>query len=226
MPKRIAKLFLIVGLLVGSIWSVKYALADFYYQRAKVAFDSLDIDELDYARELDGIMVDVDRSLNLRRTAADPLDFKANLLYQSWWLSPDGQYLQDSDLLQGAVRLHGEAQKLRQGWAFSAARLALIYSHQAKLDRNFDRWFVESHRLGLYETKIARSLMIIGLRNWERLTNLQQNLTMDFVRTSIEQKTNKPKVMIMLLNHYKMHRKACDTLPDTQRKIAVCQGSL
>ena len=224
MPKQIAKLFLIVGLLVGSIWSVKYALADFYYQRAKTAFDSIDIDKLDYSRELDGIIEDVDRSLRLRRSAVDPLDFKANLLYQSWWLSPDGQYLQASRLLQDAVRLHMEAQEHRAGWAFSAARLALIYSHQRKLDLKFDEWFVESHRLGLYETKIARSLMILGLRNWARLSTQQQSITMDFVGASIEQKANSPRAMIWLLNHFEIRGKACDTLPDTLRKITVCQG--
>lgn len=224
MPKRIAKLFLIVGLLVGSIWSAKYALADFYYQRAKIAFNSIDIDKLDYARELDGMVEDVDRSLKLRRNAADPLDFKANLLYQSWWLSPDGQYLQNSNLLQGAVRLHEEAQKLRQGWAFSAARLALIYSHQSILDRNFDRWFTESHRLGLYETKIARSLMIIGLRNWAHLSDQQKNLTMDFVRTSIEQKANSAAMMIALLDRYQKRPEVCNVLTDSPRKIKVCES--
>ena len=226
MLKQIAILFLIVVLLVVSIWSVRYALADFYFQRAKIAFDSLNLGELAYARELDGIVDDIDRSLKLRRNAADPLDFKADLLYQSWWLSPDGQYLQGSYLLQSAVRVHQEAQKLRQGWAFSAARLALIYSNQSTLDRNFDRWFAESHRLGLYETKIARSLMVIGLRNWERLSDQQKKLSMDFVRTSIEQKANSAAMMIALLDRYQKRQIVCITLANTPRKIKVCENSV
>lgn len=224
MHKRLVKLLLPLGLLLLSFWVGKLALADFYYQRAKTTFESLDLETLSYSHELEVVVKDVNRSLSLRRSTADALDLKGDLLYQSWWLSPDGQYLQDSRLLQNAVALHVEAQEQRAGWAFSAARLALIYSHQSKLDFNFDEWFVESHRLGLYETTVARSLMIVGLQNWGRLSTQQQKLTMDFVRTSIEQKANSPEMMIMLLDRYKMRHKACGTFPDTQRKINVCQG--
>ena len=224
MYKRLAKLLLIIGLLAVSLWAGKYALADFYYQRAKTAYDSLDLKNLNYSRELDPIIEEVNYSLSLRRDAADTLDFKANLLYQSWWLSPDGQYFQNSRLLQDAVLLHKEAQLLRQGWAFSSARLTLIYSHQAKLDINFNQWFVESHRLGLYETTIARSLMIVGLRNWDRLSALQRNLTMDFVRTSIEQKANSAAMMIRVLDKYQRRGEVCDALLNTARKTRVCAG--
>jgi hypothetical protein len=160
----------------------------------------------------------------LRRDAADALDFKADLLYQSWLLSPDAQYLDDSHLLQEALRFHYEALEIRLGWSFSAARLALIYSHQAKLDHNFDRWFVEAHRLGLYETAIARSLMTIGLSNWTRLSGQQKSLTIDFVRTSIEQKANSTAKMKLLLDRYKKRHEACSILAATPRKIKVCEG--
>jgi hypothetical protein len=102
--------------------------------------------------------------------------------------------------------------------------MALIYSHQAKLDVNFERWFAESHRLGLYETTIARSLMIVGLQNWKRLSGPQRRITMDFIRTSIEQKANSAEAMIILLDSHQKRFDACNTLPDTPRKIKVCEN--
>ena len=222
--RKISARLLIVSLLLFSIWIAKYALADFYYERSKTAYEQLDLSTLRYSHELNYVVDDIERSLNLRRNAADALDFKANLLYQSWVLSPDGQYLDDSRLLQEALRFHDEALQLRQGWAFSAARLALIYSHQATLDHNFDRWFIEAHRLGLYETSIARSLMIIGLSNWARLSDQQKDLTIDFARTSIEQKANSTAKLIALLDGYRKRREVCDMLADTPRKIKVCEN--
>ena len=214
----------VITLLLISLSAAKYALADFHYQRAKATYDHLDIAKLKYARELDQIVDTLDQSLRFRRNSADALDFKANLLYQSWWLSPDGQYLQDSQLLQKALLLHEEAQTHRKGWAFSAARMALIYSHQAELDANFHRWFIESHRLGLYETTIARSLMVVGLQNWQKLSESQQSLTMDFIRVSIEQKANSAQSMIILLDNYGKREVVCRTLPITPRKLGVCDG--
>jgi hypothetical protein len=220
---RLSTLLLIAAVLCLSVHVARYALADFYYGRAKTAYNRLDLSQLNYAYELNNLVEDVNRSLRFRRNSADALDFKANLLYQSWWLSPDGQYLQVSQLLQNALLLHEEAQAHRKGWAFSAARMALIYSHQAELDSNFHRWFIESHRLGLYETTIARSLMVVGLQNWEKLSESQQSLTMDFIRASIEQKANSAQAMVILLDGYQLRQEACEALPNTPRKIAVCK---
>jgi hypothetical protein len=223
MRNRLGILLFVTTLLLISLSAAKYALADFHYQRAKTTYDHLDIAKLKYARELDEIVDTLDKSLRFRRNSADALDFKANLLYQSWWLSPDGQYLQDSQLLQNALLLHEEAQAHRKSWVFSAARMALIYSHQAELDSNFHRWFIESYRLGLYETTIARSLMVVGLQNWEKLLESQQSLTMDFIRASIEQKANSAQAMVILLDGYQLRQEACEALPNTPRKIAVCK---
>jgi len=161
--------------------------------------------------------------LSLRRRSADALDFKANLLYQSWWLSPDGQYLQDSQLLKEALIFHREAYALRKNWAFSATRQALIYSQQATLNKDFDRWFVEAHRLGLYETSLARSLMVIGVQNWERLTEPQHILVLDFIRTSIEQKSNSPELIALFLQQYNLYNHVCSALPSTIRRDRVCE---
>jgi hypothetical protein len=223
MRNRLAKVSFVITLLLISLSAAKYAIADFHYQRAKASYDYLDIAKLKYARELNEIVDTLDQSLRFRRNSADALDFKANLLYQSWWLSPDGQYLQDSQLLQNALLLHEEAQAHRKSWAFSAARMALIYSHQAELDSNFHQWFIESHRLGLYETTIARSLMVVGMQNWAKLSESQQSLTMDFIRASIEQKANSAQAMVILLDGYQLRKEACEALPNTPRKIAVCK---
>lgn len=224
LARKLSGVLLIVSLLLFSIWVARYALADFYYQRSKTAYGQLDISALSYSHELDEVVNDINSSLELRRSAADALDFKANLLYQSWWLSPDGQYLDDSLLLQQALLLHLEALEIRRGWAFSAARLALIHSHQAKLDDNFDQWFTEAHRLGLYETSIARSLMVIGLSNWARLSEQQKSLTIDFARASIEQKANSTAKMTAFLDGYQKRWEVCNSLADTPRKIKVCEN--
>ena len=222
--RRLATLLCIVNLSIVAVLSARYALADFYFDRAKRTFNTLNVSQLDYSYELDSLIADINRSLNIRRASANSLDLKADLLYQSWWLSPDGQYFQQSKLLQTAADLHIEASNLRNDWAFSVARLALIYSHQANLDENFAQWFLESHRLGLYETSIARSLMTIGLQNWEQLSVSQKRLTIDFARTSIEQKVNSPQMMILILDRYRRRNEVCNSLPDTPRKIKVCQG--
>ena len=56
MPKRVVKLLFSVGLLLVAFWAGKYAVADFYYLRAKTVFESLDIEKLNYSDELDAII--------------------------------------------------------------------------------------------------------------------------------------------------------------------------
>ena len=219
----LAKVLAIAAILSVSLYAARYAAADFFYERAKRSYDSLDISKLQYASELKELKQDVDRSLMLRRGSANALDFKADLQYQSWWLSPDGQYLQDSDLLQNAVTLHMEAQNYRKDWSFSAARLALIYSNQRRLDKRFARWFAQAHRLGLYETTIARSLMVVGLNNWAQLSEAQKRMTQDFVAASIEQKANSPTMMRSVLDSYQLRDVVCASLLNTTRKTKVCQ---
>ncbi|MBX2847019.1 MAG: hypothetical protein KTR16_01765 [Acidiferrobacterales bacterium] len=213
--------FLIISVALILI-TARFALADYYYSRAKATLDTLDIDRLEYSYKFKPVIDDIERALKLRKTA-DFLDFRGDLAYQSWWLSPDGQYFPDSDLLQKAVENHLEALELRQGWSYSTARLALIYSNQAVLDENFEYWFTEAHRLGLYETSIAYSLMVVGLRNWERLNPKLRALTLDFVHTSIEQKSNSPKRLKIVLETFGKHEFVCSTISDTWRKNQVCE---
>lgn len=216
------KLPALIGLVLFSALCICFGLADFYYQRAKYQYSLLSQPQLSFAKQLNPAMIDVDRALSFRRAHADALDLKADLLYQSWWLSPDGQYLHQSDYLQEAVKLHRSALEVREGWAFAISRLALIHSHQQELDDKFNHWYSESHRLGLYETSIARSLMIVGLQNWQRLTVDQRTITMDFIRVSIEQKANSPKYMARLLDRYQKLKYTCSELPDSTRKIMMC----
>jgi len=201
--------------------AARFALADYYYSQAKATFDTLDIDQLEYSYELKPIIDGVERALKLRKTA-DFLDFRGELAYQSWWLSPDGQYFQDSPTLQKAVEYHIEALELRQGWSYSTARLALIYSNQAILDENFEYWITEAHRLGLYEASIAYSLMIVGLLNWDKLSPKLRDITVDFIHTSIEQKSNSPKKLKTILEKFGKHEFVCSKIADTWRKMQVC----
>lgn len=217
------RVFTVVSLAVIAIGSGRYAIADYYYEKAKSRYDASNLRSFEFSSELQPFIDVVDRALTWRRSHADALDFKADLLYRSWWLSPDGQYLDQSALLQRAVRLHKEALNLRRNWSYSSARLALIYSHQAKLGKEFDKWFLETHRLGLYETSIAKSLMTIGLQKWSQLNKRQQDYTMDFIRVSIEQKANSPEAMAILLDRYKKRAEICLNMPNkTPRAIAVC----
>lgn len=201
----------------------KYALADYHYERARAIYSNLDAGELNYASELTPVIEQVDRSLMLRGTSANALDFKADMLYQSWWLSPDGQYLNSSKLLQGAESLHFEASKIRKNWSFSVARLALIHSQQRSLEDGFGEWFSKAHQLGVYETRVARSMMLVGLKNWSKLTDQQRTLTVEFVQASIEQKANSPEfIRGVLLRHDKLDF-LCSTLNKTARVDAVCK---
>lgn len=212
-----------IALFLFSALCAYFGLADFYYQRAKDQYAQLTLSKLTLAKQLKPVIIDVDRALNIRSSHADALDFKADLLYQSWWLSPDGQYLHQSHYLQEAVKLHLGSLDIRKGWSFAISRLALIHSYQVDLDKKFDHWYSESHRLGLYETSIARSLMELGLQNWSRLTVDQRSITMDFVRVSIEQKVNSPQSIAKLLNHYQKREFACRELPDSPRKNTMCK---
>lgn len=204
----------------------KLALADFYYERSLNNFKPLNLEQLEHSSELDSITDDVDRSLALRRSSANTLDLKADLLYQSWWVSPDAQYFNESHLLRSAAALHLEANQHRKGWAFNAARLAVIYSHQRHLEQEFNYWFSESHRLGLYETKVARSMMILGLQHWSQLTPVQQSMTSDFIRTSVEQKSNSLGFISSLLNQHKKREYVCSSSDKTTRMTKMCEPSL
>jgi len=220
------KLAVVIGLIVTSIVCARYALADFYYQNAKDHYGFLSASQSITVKHIKPIMADIDDALKLRASHTDALDFKADLLYQLWWLSPDGQYLHQSDHLQKALKLHLRSNDYRINWAYSAARVALIYSHQPNLDEKFEYWFAKSHRIGLYETAIARSLGELGLQHWPFLTDDQRKLTKDYIRVSIEQKANSPMSMALLLSRYKKHKSICFELPSSVRKDQMCAISL
>lgn len=212
-------LFLISG------FCMYFGLAEFYYQKANDKYSQMNISNLRVAKQLKPISIDLDYALGLRGSHANALDLKADLLYQSWWLSPDGQYLDSSDYLQEAVEHHLNSLKIRQGWVFAISRLALIHSHQQELDEKFDYWFAQSHRLGLYETRVARSLMEVGLQNWHRITVDQQVVAMDFIRVSIEQKSNSPQYIAKLLQRYQKQEFICRELAYSPRKKMMCDVS-
>ncbi len=215
---------LVIGVLISiALCAGRFAIADYYYENAKLAYEAIDVSRLEYGRELQPLIEQLDKSLKWRRNQVNALDFKANLLYQYWWLSPDAQYLDQSSLLQNAVRLHIEASSLRRNWSYSAARLTLIHSHQSRLDKRFDKWFAESHRLGLYETSIARSLMSIGLQQWRQLSDQQKSYTIDFIRISIEQKSNSPESIALILDRHNMRADVCISMIEkTLRAEKVC----
>ncbi|RBP52943.1 hypothetical protein DFR28_101327 [Arenicella xantha] len=216
------RLVLILVLCGFAIWSGRYAISAYYYERAKSSYDAIDLDSLEYASDLLPFINDVDEALRWREQYADALDLKGDLLYQSWWLSPDGQYLEQSTLLQTAAMLHERALLIRQNWSFSVARLALIYSNQKKLGDEFSLWFSEAHRLGLNETRVAYSMMQIGLHHWPVLSGQQRQQTTDFTRISIEQKANSTKVIRALLSGYGQLDFMCSELPVTKRMQEVC----
>jgi len=211
-----------IAIIFLSVISARFAFADFFYEQATAEYQKLKTDQLVYSNELDTAFQQINVSLQWRRSAADALDFKADLLYQAWWLSPDAQYLNESSLLRDAVSLHEEAAKLRQNWSFSTARLALIHAQQANLTNVFDYWFAESHRLGLYETRIARASMLLGLENWSRLNQANRKRTLDFIAASVEQKANSTAMMVAVLDQYHQRENVCRVLPSTPRLSKVC----
>lgn len=222
MRTLLLKLFVITALVFISALSMRYAIADYYYQSVKDRHQSLGRSNIVTAENIRSLIADIDSALSKRGTHTDALDLKADLLYQLWWISPDGQYLQQSTYLQEALKLHLRSKRYRGDWAYVAARIALIYSQQAFLDEKFSYWFAESHRLGLYETAIARTLAELGLQHWALLTNEQRKFTADYIRVSIEQKVNSPMSMALMLNKYQKHEDLCLELPSTARKDQVC----
>ena len=218
----LSRISVTVTVLLITYYSTKYAVADFYFERSQANYSALNLDALESSHQLFGVLDDINNALVLRPNSAKVIDFKADVLYQSWWISPDGQYLQDSTLLQTVVALHIKANKFRQGWAFNASRLAITYSHQRELKQNFDHWFSKSYQLGLYETQVARSMMFLGLENWNKLSATQKTMTLDFIRASIEQKSNSIKSILSVLEQYQQLEQICSPSKKTDRMKLLC----
>jgi len=210
------------GLLSLSAYFFKFAAADFYYEQANHQFKSLDIENVRETSSLTQIYDYINESLAWRPNDSEALDLKANILYAHWWISPDGQYYQDSSLLQHANKFHLASLEVREVWSFGFARLALIHSQKALLDPQFESWFSRAYEVGRYETSIARSLMQVGLMNWNQLNEDQQNMTIEFIRLSIEQKANSPRFMKGVLQSYGKLEFVCSQLEYTERKDNVC----
>ncbi len=223
-----ALLGLCISIAIGCVASIsiQFAVADYYYEQAKDSFDKIDLKTIVRSDELAPHLDAVDKALGWRARHVDALDFKGDLFYQSWLISSDGRYVSDSELLQQAISHHVKALSIRKNWVFSFARLALIYSHQVELDSQFDYWFRESHRLGVNETEVARSLMMVGLKNWKKLSNDQRSLTMDFIEASIEKKSISIRWLSELLQFYELYSRVCAEFRSTPRKDQVCSWGL
>jgi len=189
----ISRLICVTLLIALALKAGQFAISDYYFEQANQRRQALNIDVEKTSRVLLPILRDVEKALYWRPNSAEALDLKADLLYQSWWLSPDGQYFNSSTLLQAADATHKKALKRRKDWSFVIARLALIHAQKPTIDAEFDGWFTKAYELGRYETEIARSLMQIGLQAWPRLSPQQRQQTIEFTRISIEQKSNKPR---------------------------------
>jgi len=200
----------------------KYAVADFYYETAFNKYKEINIDQERETERLLSINDDVDKSLAWRSTASEPLDLKANSLYGQWWVSPDAQFYEESKLLQEANNLIIESLINRKTWSFGYSQLALIHSQKKVLDSEFSQWFAKAYEVGRYETSIARSLMQVGLINWGKITVEEREMTIEFIRISIEQKANSPRFMRKVLLSYGRLDYICNLLMDTERKDKVC----
>lgn len=216
---------IVLGCLILGGIACKFAIADFYYDRAKNLYSSVDVRQSRNADVFLPFLEDLDRALDWRGTHVDALDLKADILYQSWWLSPDAQYFEQSLILQDAARIHKLGLTIRKNWSYSTARLALIYSHEKKLGKEFDRWFVASFQQGLYETDLARLLMGVGLENWKRLSTRQRSITIEFAIVSIEQKANSLRNIRKLLIAHKQLDSVCKETGKTVRSRSVCAGN-
>ena len=174
------------------------------------------------AKSLAAVVRDIDESLKWRKSNAQALDFKATLLYQQWWLSPDAQFFSESKQLREAEKYHLDALKLRHDWSFTLAQLALIHSNKDVLDDQFAYWFSKAYEFGRYEAVIGRSLMEVGLRFWSQLNQSQKEMTVEFTRISIEQKSNSPRAMKVLLTQYGQLAFICSNTKPTERQEKVC----
>jgi len=221
-----SKRFLVVfSLLVVSAFSFKYAISDFYFDQAKGKYASLDLRTVEDKSEFDEILTDLNKSLSWSENNAKALDLIGDLLYQQWWIFPDGQYLQNSELLQRAEVVQLKASKLRPKWAFSAAHLMMLYSQQEAIESDFSYWFERSYELGRYETSISLLIMQVGLEKWSRLTKDQKIKTVDATRISIEKRGNKPREIRAYLKRKKKLEYICEQLADTKRKELTCNQS-
>ena len=198
------------------------AISDFYYDQAKASFNAIEQSSHNKDNVYRPTFEKLNKSLKWRNTNVEALDLKARVLYQSWWLYPDGQYVYQSKKLQSAIELHKLELKIRRDWSYSAAQLALIYSHQPTVNDDFHYWFSESYRLGRYETGIARSMMNVAFKKWGELNDMQKDQTLEFVRISIEQKANSHIYMKEVLLSYDQFEYVCSILEETPRKNKVC----
>ena len=213
---------LVVLLLFIAFYAGRFAVADFYLEQASTAYQQANVESV---TQLQTILVDIDKALQWRANSAEALDLKAEVLYQYWWLSPDGQYYSDSSLLQQADHLHKQALKYRNDWSFTLARLAFIHANKPHLDEEFNTWFKRAYELGRYETKIAYSMMLLGFDYWDQFDAIQRQQTIEFARISIEQKANKlTHLKAVFMRHQQWHF-ICQTLPSTERKETLCLGA-
>ena len=221
----ISRLICVALLIALALKAGQFAISDYYFEQAKQRRQALNIDVEKTSRVLLPILREVEKALYWRPNSAEALDLKADVLYQSWWLSPDGQYFNSSKLLQAADATHRKALNIRKDWSFVIARLALIHAQKPAIDAEFETWFAKAYQLGRYETEIARSMMQIGLQAWPRLNPQQRQQTIEFTRISIEQKANSSKFIRALLSDYEQLDFICNELPRSKRMKKVCQSS-
>lgn len=221
----ISRLICVTLLIALAFKAGQFAISDYYFEQANQRRQALNIDIEKTSRVLVPILSDVENALYWRPNSAEALDLKADLLYQSWWLSPDGQYFNSSKLLQAADATHKKALIIRKDWSFVIARLALIHAQKPEIDAEFEIWFAKAYELGRYETEIARSMMQIGLQAWSKLNQKQRQQTIEFTRISIEQKINSSKFIQKLLADYGQLEFMCNELPSSRRMQNVCQSA-
>ena len=212
----------LILLLASVLFIAPLAISDFYYDQAKASFNVVQEGSHDKESVYNSIFEKLNKSLRWRKANVEALDLKARVFYQSWWFYPDGQYIHQSKKLQSAIDLHKLELTIRRDWSYSAAQLALIYSHQPTINDDFSYWFAESYRLGRYEAGIARSMMNVGFIKWAELNDEQKLQMIEFVRLSIEQKSNSSAYMRVVLDEYNKRSYMCEKLDRTPRVSAIC----
>ncbi len=222
MVRLLSLSFLALLIFIFSGVAIRFAAADFYFERAKTAYSSTQLNELQRSEMFLPFLRDLESALTWRSSHVDAIDLKADIFYQIWWLFPDAQYYEESSLLQSSIKLHESGLLIRKNWSYSQARMALIFSHGRELGPEFDRWFKSTHKIALYEAGLARSMMTVGLANWPRLSRSQQQITVEFIVASIEQKSNSLSDLKAELTVHKKLGLVCENTGNTERSSQLC----
>ena len=218
------KALIIFSLSLFSFYSIKFAIAHYYYISAKSKSEKLFLSSEEVNKNtFEDLLGITELSIHYRSRASNTLDFKGDLLYSYWTKYPDGGQLNDSRLLRQALESHGEAAKIRKNWSYSVAKMAVLYSYDNVNNESFRYWYSEAHRLGLYESPIARSMMVLGLENWEELDSKFRSMTSNFTRVVLEHKNNSVSAIKSMVAPYPAFYEVCDSLPRSNKMISVCE---